>query len=69
MIDKCIKEKKYDVKTTVISTRSDNFTVDVPGEPATPPGGSGSTAGSNQGPGSSTPRSRNEAEKGGQQLP
>ena len=40
-----------------------------PGEPASPPGGSGSTPSSNQGPGSSTPRSRNEAEKGGQQLP
>ena len=116
------KEKKYDIKTTVISTKSDNYKVDVqmdesnevvkeaktvteadkdkteaeaatgtetnvqnvkspnttgsssfmdwsPGEPATPPGGSGSTASSNTGPGTSTPRSRYIAEDGDKQLP
>ena len=114
------KENKYDMKTTVISTKSDNIKVDVqmdeskevekeaeieiqaetgkaaaaaesdgqsqsvkspnttgdsstmdwsPGEPATPPGGSSSTASSATGLGTSTPRSRNSAEIGAKQLP
>ena len=56
--------KRYGKETP---TRNPSNTVQ--GEPATPPGGSGSTASSNPGPGSSTPRSKHEAEKGGQQLP
>ena len=118
------KENKYDMKTTVISTKSDNIKVNVqmdesredgkeaetvieadkgekaadieaatgvnaqslsvrspnttgdsstmdwsPGEPTTPIGGSGSTASSAQGLGTSTPRSRNIADNSAKQLP
>ena len=52
------------------NTTGDSSTMDwSPGEPATPPGGSSSTASSATGLGTSTPRSRNSAEIGAKQLP